>query len=86
MLVLSRKQSERLRLGGDIVVTVLRIGGDKVRLGIEAPSEVVILRDEIVARDHDGADAPADTQTAAATSTADPFYETAPLGKQFAAH
>ena len=47
MLVLSRKQAERLRLGNDIVVTVLRIGGDKVRLGIEAPTDVVILRDEL---------------------------------------
>ena len=47
MLVLSRKQTERLRLGKDIVVTVLRVGGDKVRLGIEAPSDVVILRDEL---------------------------------------
>ena len=37
MLVLSRKQSERIRLGNDIVVTVVRVSGDKVRLGIEAP-------------------------------------------------
>ena len=47
MLVLSRKQSERIRLGPDIVVTVVRVAGDKVRLGIEAPSNVVVLRDEL---------------------------------------
>ena len=47
MLVLSRKQSERIRLGKDIVVTVVRVAGDKVRLGIEAPSDVVVLRDEL---------------------------------------
>ena len=47
MLVLSRKQSERIRLGKDIIVTVVRVAGDKVRLGIEAPSDVVVLRDEL---------------------------------------
>ncbi len=47
MLVLSRKQSERIRLGKDIIVTVVRVAGDKVRLGIEAPSDIVVLRDEL---------------------------------------
>jgi len=47
MLVLSRKEHERIRLGRDIVVTVVRVSGDKVRLGIEAPPEVLILRDEL---------------------------------------
>jgi carbon storage regulator len=50
MLVLSRKQSERIRLGPDIVVTVVRVAGDKVRLGIEAPSNIIVLRDEL--REH----------------------------------
>jgi carbon storage regulator len=49
MLVLSRKQSERIRVGRDIVVTVVRVAGDKVRLGIEAPPDVVVLRDELQA-------------------------------------
>jgi carbon storage regulator len=47
MLVLSRKQSERIRLGNDIVVTVVRVAGDRVRLGIEAPANIVVLRDEL---------------------------------------
>lgn len=47
MLVLSRKESERIKLGGSIVVTVVRISGDKVRLGIEAPADVHILRGEL---------------------------------------
>lgn len=47
MLVLSRKQAERIRLGDSIVVTIVRVSGDKVRLGIEAPPEVVVLRDEL---------------------------------------
>ncbi|HEY2827677.1 MAG TPA: carbon storage regulator [Pirellulales bacterium] len=47
MLVLSRKQSERIRLGKDIIVTVVRVAGDKVRLGIEAPADILVLRDEL---------------------------------------
>jgi carbon storage regulator len=47
MLVLSRKESERIRLGDSIVVTVVRVAGDKVRLGIEAPADMVVLREEL---------------------------------------
>jgi carbon storage regulator len=47
MLVLSRKESEKIRLGDSIVVTIVRVSGDKVRLGIEAPPNVVVLRDEL---------------------------------------
>ncbi len=47
MLVLSRKQTERIKLGDSIVVTVVRVSGDKVRLGIEAPPDVLVLRDEL---------------------------------------
>ena len=37
MLVLSRRESERIKLGDSIVVTVVKVAGDRVRLGIEAP-------------------------------------------------
>jgi carbon storage regulator len=47
MLVLSRKESERIRLGDNIVLTVVRVSGDKVRLGIEAPSDLLVLREEL---------------------------------------
>lgn len=47
MLVLSRKESERIRLGDSIVLTIVRVSGDKVRLGIEAPPDVLVLRDEL---------------------------------------
>jgi len=47
MLVLSRRESERLRLGDSIVLTIVRINGDKVRLGIEAPADMLILREEL---------------------------------------
>jgi carbon storage regulator len=50
MLVLSRKQSQRIRLGKSIVVTVVRVSGDKVRLGIEAPADVLVLREELEQR------------------------------------
>jgi carbon storage regulator len=51
MLVLSRKESQRIRLGDDIVVTIVKISGDKVRIGIEAPTSVLVLRDELETRD-----------------------------------
>ena len=47
MLVLSRKQNERIRVGESVVVTVVRVSGDKVRIGIEAPPHVRVLRDEL---------------------------------------
>ena len=52
MLVLSRKQAERIKLGESIVVTVVRVSGDKVRLGIEAPPDVLVLRDELDEKEH----------------------------------
>jgi carbon storage regulator len=57
MLVLSRRERERIRLGDSIVVTVVRVAGDKVRLGIEAPPEVLVLRDELDPRTPDEAKA-----------------------------
>jgi carbon storage regulator len=47
MLVLSRKESERLIVGDNIVVKIVRIAGGSVRLGIEAPPEVQIQREEV---------------------------------------
>ena len=51
MLVLSRRESQRVKLGESIVLTVVRLGRDKVRLGIDAPNNVVILREELDAED-----------------------------------
>ena len=47
MLVLSRKQNESIFINENIVVTVLSIQGDKVRLGIEAPREMPVHRNEV---------------------------------------
>lgn len=47
MLVLSRKSEEAIHIGDDVVIRVVSIRGDKVRLGIEAPREMEILREEL---------------------------------------
>jgi carbon storage regulator len=48
MLVLSRKENESIVIDGRIKITVVKIGGDKIRLGIEAPQDVPILRSELI--------------------------------------
>lgn len=48
MLVLARKVNEVLLIGDEVLVTVLRIGPNSVRLGIEAPAHMDIVRQEIV--------------------------------------
>jgi carbon storage regulator len=48
MLVLGRKVGERIVVGKDIRITVTMIRGDLVRIGIEAPRQVTILREELV--------------------------------------
>lgn len=47
MLVLSRKEHQRILIGDDIVVTVVRIGPNQVRLGFDAPRDVSVVREEI---------------------------------------
>lgn len=48
MLVLTRKLMERLYIGNDVCVTVVRLEGGQVRLGIEAPRDVSVVRAELV--------------------------------------
>jgi carbon storage regulator len=50
MLVLSRKVGERIWIGDQIAVTVVRITGGGVRLGIEAPEEFAVVREELKLR------------------------------------
>ena len=47
MLVLTRQKDERLFLGPNIILTVLEIRGNKVRIGIDAPKDVEIAREEV---------------------------------------
>ena len=48
MLVLSRKSNETIKIGDDIEIRILEVKGDTVRIGIEAPKSVDILRGELV--------------------------------------
>ncbi len=47
MLVLSRKPGERILIGKDVRITVIRIGPNSVRIGIDAPSDLNIVREEL---------------------------------------
>lgn len=47
MLVLSRKPGESVNIGDEVKVTVLSISGKQVRIGIEAPSDIAVHREEI---------------------------------------
>ena len=47
MLVLSRKQGESVRIGDQVVLTILQIHGNRIQVGIEAPGSVAILRSEL---------------------------------------
>jgi carbon storage regulator len=51
MLVLSRKANERLFIDGNIVITIVRVAGGAVRLGIEAPADVQVQREEVRCRE-----------------------------------
>ncbi|MDR0390157.1 MAG: carbon storage regulator CsrA [Spirochaetaceae bacterium] len=47
MLILSRKVNEKIMIGEDISVSILEIRGDQVRIGIEAPRQVKVFRQEV---------------------------------------
>ncbi len=48
MLVLTRKQNEKIRIGDNITITVIRTKGKAVRLGIDAPKNINVLRGELL--------------------------------------
>lgn len=50
MLVLTRKKDQSIHIGDDIIITVLNINGDKVSIGIKAPPEKLIFREELLTR------------------------------------
>lgn len=50
MLVLARRTNEAIKIGPDITITVLRIKGKAVKLGIEAPGNVLVVRAELLGR------------------------------------
>ncbi len=50
MLVLSRKAGERILIGPDIEITIVRLQGNTVRIGVEAPPEMAVVREELKGR------------------------------------
>jgi carbon storage regulator len=51
MLVLSRKTGEKIRIGENVTVTIVRIGPNNVRLGIDAPRDLNIVREELCSQE-----------------------------------
>lgn len=47
MLVLSRRVQEKIRIGDDITITILETSGSQVRIGIDAPRDIVVNREEV---------------------------------------
>ena len=68
MLVLTRKPGQSIMIGDDIEVQILSVSGEKVRIGITAPRDVSIFRNEVVERMEDEEAAP---PAASAQSSAD---------------
>ncbi len=47
MLILSRKIDQKIRIGDDIVLTIIDVKGDQVKIGVEAPADVKVYRQEV---------------------------------------
>ena len=58
MLVLTRKADEQILIGDDIKITLVRVRGNSVRIGIDAPKNIRVVRGELAARDASEASAP----------------------------
>ena len=58
MLVLTRKVKQQIQIGPDITITILQLKGQAVRVGIEAPREICVLRTELAAKLSNGSDDP----------------------------
>jgi len=56
MLVLTRKMQERIQIGSNITITILRVKGNSVRVGIDAPREVRVVRGELTIKGDDSSD------------------------------
>ncbi len=62
MLVLSRKTQQQIQIGPHVTITILKVKGETVRIGIEAPQEVCVLRSEVAAKLVGGTSADSETE------------------------
>lgn len=70
MLVISRKCGQSFHIGDDIRITITEISGDKIKIGIDAPREMSVLRDELIQIINTNKDAVIKTNSAALHSLA----------------
>ncbi len=68
MLVVSRKVGQRILIGDKIAVTVVKVSGGGVRIGIEAPAEMAVMREEIAEKIREAERLTVDISTQAATA------------------
>lgn len=68
MLILTRRVGEALVIGDDVTLTVLGVKGNQVRIGVNAPKEVTVHRQEILERDAAAASASSTESTMAMTA------------------
>ncbi|MBO7421101.1 MAG: carbon storage regulator CsrA [Spirochaetaceae bacterium] len=47
MLILTRKTNEKIKIGNDITITIIEVRGDQVKVGVEAPKDVKVFRQEV---------------------------------------
>ncbi len=71
MLILTRRVGESLKVGDEVSITVLRVKGDQVRLGIDAPDTIAVLREELAERlERQASEATSDTLPTSAEAEA----------------
>lgn len=69
MLILSRKVDEKIKIGEDITITLIEVRGDQVKIGVEAPKNVKVFRQEVFnAIQSENREAAANSQTLEALS------------------
>ena len=58
MLVLTRRNNQKITIGDDITITIFNIGPDSVKVGIDAPKDLLVMRDEVERYIDEGQDDP----------------------------